>query len=926
MINEYGFYRLALINSGKYSLAEVPLDDAVALQGHNNRGKTTIINSLQFLLVADKKQMSFDEYSLKDSCRFYFPSSTSYILSEVHLKTGFVVIGCVGTGLGGEYRYFAYEGTLEIDNFMLDEAGQRRIASIHELEGHMARAGRRVVFFDKHKAFRDRLFGDGEDKGASIPDFEIFPLAHRGASRETFGRILANTLRLDKLTGETLKQRLIEIYSRPQRFNLHKDWDELSGEYERNLAQYQAARSVESRVTELENAQGRLTLARGKTLFFLTTLDRLAPEWSDYRDQSLRDFETRLQAIDKKKFAIESTQGEMDDKCAKLQSTILSLKDETEECARLQADMGLVSREQVEERLRSLEKAGHKLRRQLDTAEGRSIKGLEMDIRGEEQKQTRFKRQLQAVGADLRSAISEHLSPSGSSKLFRSLSEDVLSLPADQFHLSPPDLGALVETDGDNTLSLPGLSLTLSTLPEVQAPQSREEIEEALAASVRLVAELRQALSAARDQAAAEQAINHNREETERARRALERFERMQVLSASSAQRKEELERAEAQYEKAKAERAELRRAHEHLHKEIVNIQQRTTDLEREDLSVMSGQKQVDTHRNMCGEIYRLEQLEWRDPHPYAISDLPAVIACFKDSVNDLNQADKFVDSILEEIHRSGLTRHGAHSESRDNEVKRISEANKQLDDEERAIQAEGRQLVVDFSNKLEELRAELGELERHILAFNRRINKHPVSNLEHFKVRLESISEIVDSIEILTEVARETDSVQSPLVFRDKSKGGTEKVDRAMETLLAFARKRDGIGIIDLFDLSFDFKESNEPEKRRSELEGASSRGTTLSMKIILGLTLLRLMLDDKHRIRGVCYIDEAADLDPANRETLIEVARQNGFSLILAAPEYTHYSAFRYSLAVIEHGGKRQIAKEHWKVLEKGVVADAA
>lgn len=925
MINEYGFHRLALINSGKYSLAYIPLDDAVALQGHNNRGKTTIINALQFLLVADKQQMSFDTYSLKDSCKFYFPSSTSYILSEVHLKTGFVVIGCVGTGLGGEYRYFAYDGTLEIDEFMIDDSGQRRIASFHELGEHLAKSDRRVVFFDKPKSFRDQLFGDGDTKGGSVPDFEIFPLAQRGASRETFGRVLTNTLRLDQITGEVLKHRLVDIYTRTRRFNLHKDWEELSDGYEKNLAQYQAARAVEERVPELEEAQRRLLTARGKTLFFLSVHDRLAPTWVDHCTEQEERFEHRVAQIDREKASVGPKQEQIDERCATLLQSIQSLEGETREFERLQSDLSLASRDQLEDTMRSLEARCHSLKRQLETSEGRSVGGLEKEISREQRKRDGLQRRLAAAGADLRSALSEHLPKSGATKLQRALSEDVLSLPRDAFELSPEDLSAWVGLGGDDALNLPGLNLTLSRIPPIPVQESRDEIEESLSASERRLNELNQALEAARNRDAVKADLSKNQAEIEQARKRLAQFDRMEELANLSQQRSAQLAEANEQYQEAKAERDRLRELSNSLHRELADIQSRKKDLREHNEKVERGQRQVDTYRDVCGDLYVLEHAEWNDPHPYGIADLPSIIDAFAGSVNDLNRADRTVDSLLDEFHQKGLTRHGVTSESRDQEVERISEANRQLEEEERAIQAEGRQLVVDFSNKLEELRTELGELHRHISTFNRQINKHPVSNLEHFKVRIEPASNIVESIELLTQVARETDSTQSPLVFRGAPDGNSDKIDRAKSELLEFARKRDGIGIGDLFDLSFDFKESNEPEKRKSSLEGASSRGTTLSMKIILGLTLLRLMLDDRHRIRGICYLDEATKLDSDNQQTLIEVSRQNGFTLILAGPDFINYSAFGYSLGIIEHGGQRQIAREHWKVIEKGT-RDAA
>ena len=56
---QYGFQRLALLNSAGYSRAELPLDDSVSLIAPNNTGKTSLINALQFLLINDRRRMDF---------------------------------------------------------------------------------------------------------------------------------------------------------------------------------------------------------------------------------------------------------------------------------------------------------------------------------------------------------------------------------------------------------------------------------------------------------------------------------------------------------------------------------------------------------------------------------------------------------------------------------------------------------------------------------------------------------------------------------------------------------------------------------------------------------------------------------------------------------------------------------------------------
>ena len=118
---QYGFQKLVLLNSAGYSRAELPLDDSVSIIAPNNTGKTSLINALQFLLIIDKRNMDFGAHSFENTRRFYFPDNSAYILLEVLLPSGMVVIGCVGKGLSHDYEYFAYQGSLNIDDYRSED-------------------------------------------------------------------------------------------------------------------------------------------------------------------------------------------------------------------------------------------------------------------------------------------------------------------------------------------------------------------------------------------------------------------------------------------------------------------------------------------------------------------------------------------------------------------------------------------------------------------------------------------------------------------------------------------------------------------------------------------------------------------------------------------------------------------------------------
>src|SRR6266404_7704565 len=87
---------LILINSGPYIYAEVELAGSIQIVGRNNTGKTTLINTLQFLYIDDRRHMDFGSYTSEQTREFYFPNQYSYILFECLGATGQCVVGWRG--------------------------------------------------------------------------------------------------------------------------------------------------------------------------------------------------------------------------------------------------------------------------------------------------------------------------------------------------------------------------------------------------------------------------------------------------------------------------------------------------------------------------------------------------------------------------------------------------------------------------------------------------------------------------------------------------------------------------------------------------------------------------------------------------------------------------------------------------------------
>lgn len=123
----YGPQKLILINTGRYDFAEVELNGSLQIVGPNNTGKTTLINTLQFLYLDDRRHMDFGAYTPEQTRDYYFANQYSYILFQCIGARGQFVFGWRGQSkaAGTEPERFYYEGPFLTEDF-LDGKGQVR--------------------------------------------------------------------------------------------------------------------------------------------------------------------------------------------------------------------------------------------------------------------------------------------------------------------------------------------------------------------------------------------------------------------------------------------------------------------------------------------------------------------------------------------------------------------------------------------------------------------------------------------------------------------------------------------------------------------------------------------------------------------------------------------------------------------------------
>lgn len=292
---QYGFQKLVLLNSAGYSRAELPLDDSVSIIAPNNTGKTSLINAIQFLLIIDRRWMDFGAHSIENSRRFYFPDNSAYILLEVLLPMGMVVIGCVGKGLSHDYEYFAYQGSLEVDDYRHDSG---KLVTQPKLIERLLERGKLAKIYQSGD-LSALLYGNRQKQRSDDPDLTVFPLTFTSQAA-TYQRILTRTLRLDSLDSRQVKDYLLEIYKNDlhdRSVNFKEEWDKSFADVNYDKSQFDAVSRNLERIKAMESQQQARLVLRGKLIHIRPLIEQGLIDWESYYTQEGQSLQTEAQRL-----------------------------------------------------------------------------------------------------------------------------------------------------------------------------------------------------------------------------------------------------------------------------------------------------------------------------------------------------------------------------------------------------------------------------------------------------------------------------------------------------------------------------------------------------------------------------------------------------------------------------------------------------
>ena len=861
-----GPQKIILIRAGRYDYAEVELGGSLQMVGPNNTGKTTLINTLQFLYLDDLRTMDFGSYSLEHTLAYYFPSQYSYVLFQCLAATGQCVIGWRGQSktAGGDPERFSYQGPYDPEDFLKPD---HQVREPRDISSRLALKHFRLI--KSAQEHRELLLPpDGADgKGLGI-------VALRDPDRfRRFRDSLKDLLSLSSITQEQMRDRLLtlaDVRTDVPALDARKLFGEDYDLIRRRRDALTRFKKHEPHVRQLVERSSELTAIRGE----------LISRWKDLR--------TKRTAFD--------------------QAHAARLDGFTQEIARLGTllqDTAYQLRERAAERDTSVAESGRLAGKLADLGvQAKSFAAFdpelahaaEQNLKNEE---LRLKNLLAQAKTEVRDKVKQKIELYGD--IVRNKQEaitnfDRLAVTTLRHHFKDADLASafrvlnfdLLETpigpDGITARSQKQLLELIRTL----ASRVKNGTYEDPAARIVLRPE-RKSPSDLADVSTLREQLAENTQTLEHWQATLKAIVEREQLAAALAKTQGDLSAIQKQivlyntFLEARANEPRLRQELGLLEQQIRSLKSTIDALERQ-RDKAAADKQMAGHGKVAEEnaynevMGRFERcvLPLFSAKFVAVDELPedfdSAISLFLNRQDHERHLAHEVDTALKLVAQLvGEEFNGA------DDAETIQNLGGELD----ALSVKAAALERDWTALIQGLRGmfagvlkELDAVRSAVADLNRQLAKIQVSNLSAIKLEVLEAGDLVNWIKRLVDL-------QQPGLFDEDT--------HLDQTLRNFRQRLEGSPIISfsqLFSLQFTVVGEDGVPHRYQDFRQIESHGTTITIKVLFNLLVLRHYLRENQCVVPF-FLDEIQALDPANRTAVLSTSRNLGFLAITASPE---------------------------------------
>lgn len=868
----HGPQKLILIRAGRYDYAEVELSGSLQIVGPNNTGKTTLINTLQFLYLDDRRHMDFGSYTPEQTRDYYFPSQYSYLLFECLGARGQCVLGWRGQSKasGGEPERFSFEGPFDAADF-LDEQNQ-----VREPKTVSARLTRKqYTALKTAQDHRELLLlatrGEGRGLGlVALRDNDKYP---------QFRETLKNLLYLSTISQDQMRDRLLMLADlSTEKFAL--DVRDLFGEdYDKIVERKRKLIRFKNHQTEIEllvDTCDQRDALRGKLIYCWSDLRAKRQAFEQKHTAKVDKLRTDAQAAAER---VQIHQAEMTDRRGEektLSEAKGGLQVKLAELDRQAAGFSDFVEELERASLKNVEMELRRLERQLGDAEKETRAKAEQKIQIHEGLVKQKRQTIAHFDRALVTVLRRDLTDDELAPLARLFNFDLLHQPVgdDGVRLHKRDefvrlLRALsqrvqnsVYRDADIELPLPASQHSLAEFANLDA------VHELLAEDEKTLERWKDILKAIAEKETLTTQLRQQRADETKMRNRLFGWEQFQKAKAEEPRLKADFQQTKAALTAAAGRIDKLENQIDTARDDETKAHQRMQDEEKAFNAVMD-------RFNQC--VFPELPGKPEPPDDAIPNDFSDAVDLFLRQQKTLAELDQRVRDSFHAIEAALGSEFVGVNETET--IRLLREELEALPEHEDALRR-------DWEHQLHQLRAifhqvltDVDRLHAAATDLNKAFARIHVSNLKAVTMKVEEQADIVGSLRRLA-------NIEQPGLFDDST---------SLEAALAgFRLKFETNPLLryaDLFTLRFTVTGDDGKPHHYHDFKQVESHGTTITIKVLFNLLVLRSVLREDASKTLLCevpfFLDEIHSLDATNRHAILVTARKLGFIAITAAPE---------------------------------------
>jgi hypothetical protein len=215
--------RIVIINSHLYSKANILVSDATGIQlaAESNVGKSSLINTLNFLYIIDKSKMRFEgDKTLKESIPHYFKNiNQSYILFEI-FKGGYWCL-LVRANANNDIEYYKIDSEYKDEFFFREEGGKQSIINFQDVQANFLTNGIGFLEIQSENLY-DLVYSEYKKSNAVVWVTDNVKRRGRGLNNN-FTKIYHYLLKSSDIKNETFKESLLIADNKQDKLEVFAD-------------------------------------------------------------------------------------------------------------------------------------------------------------------------------------------------------------------------------------------------------------------------------------------------------------------------------------------------------------------------------------------------------------------------------------------------------------------------------------------------------------------------------------------------------------------------------------------------------------------------------------------------------------------------------------------------------------------------------